>query len=82
MMIKAKKTNSVSENAFESSSFVLKFRRLIHTSIVDQRQGRKRATRMHCQDHQHRTRRGPDKNGDLEPYNLRGTIFRCECCCH
>ena len=32
MKIKAKKTNSVSENAFESSSssFVLKFRRLIH----------------------------------------------------
>ena len=41
------------------------------------RKGRKRATRQrHCQDHQHRTRRGPDENEDDEPYNPRGTILR------
>ena len=41
------------------------------------RNGRKRATRQrHCQDHQHKTRRGPDENDDDEPYNPRGTILR------
>ena len=34
MKIKAKKANSVSENAFESSSFVLKFHRLIHLLLI------------------------------------------------
>ena len=38
--------------------------------------GRKRATRRHCQDHQYRSRRGPDENDDHEPYNPRGIIFR------
>ena len=37
----------------------------------------KRAKRQrHCQDHQYRTRRGPDENDDDEPYNPRGTILR------
>ena len=37
----------------------------------------KRATHQrHCQNHQHRTRRGPDENDDDEPYNPRGTILR------
>ena len=41
------------------------------------RKGSKRATRQrHCQDHQHRTRRGHDENDDDEPYNPRGTILR------
>ena len=41
------------------------------------RKGSKRATRQrHCQDHQHKTRRGPDENDDDEPYNPRGTILR------
>ena len=41
------------------------------------RKGNKSATRQrHCQDHQHRTRRGPDENDDDEPYNPRGTILR------
>ena len=41
------------------------------------RKGRKRVTRERpCQDHQHRTRRGPDENDDDEPYNPRGTILR------
>ena len=41
------------------------------------RNGRKRVTRQrHCQDHQHKTRRGPDENDDDEPYNPRGTILR------
>ena len=39
------------------------------------RKGRKRATRRHCEDHQYRTRRGPDENDDGEPYNPRGTIL-------
>ena len=40
------------------------------------RNERKRATRQrHCQDHQHKTRRGPDENDDDEPYNPRGTIL-------
>ena len=40
------------------------------------RKGRKRVTHQrHCQDHQHRTRRGPDENDDDEPYNPRGTIL-------
>ena len=34
MKIKAKKTNSVSENAIETSSLVLKFRRLIHLLLI------------------------------------------------
>ena len=40
------------------------------------RKGRKRTTRGHCQDHQYRSRRGPDENDDGEPYNPRGIIFR------
>ena len=40
------------------------------------RKGRKRSTRRHCQDHQYRSRRGPDENDDGEPYNPRGIIFR------
>ena len=41
------------------------------------RKGRKRATHQRqCQDHQHKTRRGPDANDDDEPYNPRGTILR------
>ena len=40
------------------------------------RKGSKRATRQRpCQDHQHRSRRGPDENDDDEPYNPRGTIL-------
>ena len=40
------------------------------------RNGRKRAIHQrHCQDHQHKTRRGPDENDDDEPYNPRGTIL-------
>ena len=43
------------------------------------RKGSKRATRQrHCQDHQHRTRRGPGENDDDEPYNPRGTILRLD----
>ena len=39
----------------------------------------KRAKRQrHCQDHQYRTRRGPDENDDDEPYNPRGTILRLD----
>ena len=34
MKIKAKKTNCVSENAIETSSLVLKFRRLIHLLLI------------------------------------------------
>lgn len=34
MKIKAKKTNSVSENAIETSSLVLKFRRLTHLLLI------------------------------------------------
>ena len=37
---------------------------------------RKRPTRRHCQDHQYRSRRGPDENDDEEPYHPRGIIFR------
>lgn len=40
------------------------------------RKGRKRPTRRHCQDHQYRSRRGPDENDDHEPYNPCGIIFR------
>ena len=40
------------------------------------RKRRKRPTRRHCQDHQYRSRRGPDENDDEEPYNPRGIIFR------
>ena len=40
------------------------------------RKTRKRPTRRHCQDHQYRSRRGPDENDDEEPYNPRGIIFR------
>ena len=36
----------------------------------------KRSTRRHCQDHQYRSRRGPDENDDGEPYNPRGIVFR------
>ena len=40
------------------------------------RTGRKRVTRQrHCQDHQQKTRRGPDENDDDEPYNPRGSIL-------
>ena len=40
------------------------------------RKRHKRSTRRHCQDHQYRSRRGPDENDDGEPYNPRGIIFR------
>ena len=46
------------------------------TKTKRKRKGRKRSTRRHCQDHQYRSRRGPDENDDGEPYNPRGIIFR------
>ena len=54
--------------------------RRINTSTAKKtkkkRKGSKRATRQrHCQDHQYRTRRGPDENDDDEHYNPRGTIL-------
>ena len=39
------------------------------------RNGRKRPTRRHCQNHQYAGRRGADENDDKEPYNPRGTIL-------
>ena len=38
----------------------------------------KRVTCYHCGDSQHKKRRGPEENDDDEPYNRRGTLFRCD----
>ena len=51
----------------------------------------KRVTRYYCRDSQHKKRRRPEENDDDEPYNRRGTLFRCDysfdvttsnCCSH
>ena len=51
----------------------------------------KRVTCYYCRDNQHKKRRGPEENDDDEPYNRRGTLFRCDysfdvttsnCCSH
>ena len=51
----------------------------------------KRVACYQCRDSQHKKRRGPEENDDDEPYNRRGTLFRCDysfdvitsnCCSH
>ena len=51
----------------------------------------KGVTCYYCRDNQHKKRRGPEENDDDEPYNRRGTLFRCDysfdvttsnCCSH
>ena len=41
----------------------------------------KRVACYQCRDSQHKKRRGPEENDDDEPYNRRGTLFRCDYSC-
>ena len=41
----------------------------------------KRVACYQCRDSQHKKRRGSEENDDDEPYNRRGTLFRCDYSC-
>ena len=92
---------SESELAFLAFvSFVIVFLGciMLGRGLIDSSAGRrpneqkiKRATCYHCRDNQNKKRRGPEENDDDEPYNRRGTLFRCDyifdvitsnCCSH
>ena len=79
---------SESELAFLAFvSFVIVFlgRIMLVRGLIDSSAGRrpdeqkiKRVTCYYCCDSQHKKRRGPEENDDDEPYNRRGTLFRCD----